>query len=111
MLINLMIFHKIMKNSIFSRNEWNYLKDKKKFKEQHSKNHVYQIRHSIRKKISNFISNDLELFLSFDIQENKNKNLMLDKKMEFLAIQVLKHYPFFILKILKLPEVKNYLGN
>lgn len=105
-----MIFHKIMKNSIFSLNEWNYLKDTNKFKEQHSKNHVYQIRHSIRKKFSNFISNDLELLLSFDIKENKNKNLISDSKMEFLAVQLLKHYPYFISKILKLPEIKDYLG-
>lgn len=98
-----------MKDTIFSKNEIEYLKQKDSFENQYSKNYIYQIRHSLKKKLSNFILNDLKLLLSFEKNEN-NKRILDDDKISILLKSILKEYPYFINKIRKLPEIKNYLG-
>lgn len=100
-----------MKDSIFSKNELNYLRDKNTFSKNHSKNHIYQIRHSIREKVENFIFRDLELLLKNNPHRNNKTDLINDKILEYSVLQLLKHYPYFILKILNLTEVKDYLGS
>lgn len=59
----------------------------------------------------NFIFRDLELLLVNNPHRNSKMDLIDDKIMEYLGLQLLRHYPYFILKITKLPEIKNYLNS
>lgn len=101
---------KIMKKTIFGKNELTYLKNMKMIINTYSKNYIYQIRYSIRKKVSNLVLHDLKLILDFDEQKSKSQKLIDHKIMEFIALKILKNYPYFISKLLKLPEVQGYLG-
>lgn len=98
-----------MQYSNFSKNEINYLKNKNELEKTYSKNYIYQVRYSIKKKISNFIIKDMDLLLNFNNQRRERNKIKDDRLIEFLVLKIIKEYPNLILKILKLPEVKNYL--
>lgn len=105
-----------MNNLIFSRNEILYLKDKEEVEKKYSNNYIYQIRHSIRKKVRNYLNHDdLNLFLNFKIKERREsysgKSLIDDDLIEVLVLKILRIYPYIVLKILNLPEIKKYLGD
>ncbi len=99
-----------MNESIFSYNELLYLKNIKNMKKSSSNNYIYQIRHGIKKKISNFIINDIDMLLKFQINNPSEKKILDDDLYEFLVMKIMKMYPYFILKILNLEDVKHYLG-
>lgn len=99
-----------MKKTIFSKNELKYLKNTNELEQEHLKNYIYQIRYSIKKKVSNFVINDLDLLLNIKNQGKKYKNLIDDYLIEYLVLKLSKNFPYLILKILNLPEINNYLG-
>ncbi len=99
-----------MRDSIFSQNELNFLKNRKEFERKYHKNYIYQIKYSIKKKISNFFANDLSLILHLKNQGKEYRNLLNDSLIEYIILKLIKPYPNLILKILNLPEVKDYLS-
>ena len=108
-----------MQDSIFSKNELIFMKNRNELKKEHSKNYLYQIKHSIRKKLSNFVINDLHMLLhlsknrkfqKFDRQKRKEKELLDIDLCKTLITEILKIHPNLILRVFKIPEIKNYLG-
>ena len=103
------------KNTIFSKNEIAFLKDEGNLPNK-TDNYIYQIRHTIKKKIKNFIFNDLTLLLGIRKKDekidlkNKLSNLLDYHWLDFLICEVLKLYPNLFFKIIQLDEVKEYLG-
>ena len=102
-----------MKNSIFSKNELAFLKTKGEIDT--CSNNLYQIKYSIKKKLSNFIENDLKLLLEIKEEEIKNstnkriKNLINDNLITNLIINIMEFYPQLILKINRLQKIKDFL--
>ena len=98
------------KNSIFSKNEIKFLKGLGEV--EYEKNYIYQLRHTIKQKVKNFIFNDLKLLLERKKENNVElkANILKEEWLDYLIYRVLEQYPNLILKILKLNEVKEYLG-
>ncbi len=92
-----------MKESIFSVNELRYIKHKESMEKAKKKNYIYQLRYSIKKKLSNFVCNDLELLLKFN-------DLLEESLTKELAIKLFKECPGLINTVSELAEVKIYLG-
>lgn len=99
-----------MKDSIFSFNEVNFLKNPNNFSKKNSRNYIYQIRYSIRKKVSDFVKKDLDLLLNLGEFGKKNEELIDHYLMGYLIIKLIKKYPYSITKILNLSEIKDYLS-
>ena len=78
-------------------------------------NYIYQLRHTIKQKVKNFIFNDLVLLLEIKKRNNVEpksniSKLLKEEWLRYLVKRILEQYPNFILKILRLKEVKEYLG-
>jgi len=95
-----------MKESIFSDNEVKYLSAKDDMEEEYNKNYIYQLRHSIKKKIAYFVYNDLDLLINFD-------DILDDKVILDLTLKLIKSYPVLIKRILddrQISKIRQDLG-
>ncbi len=100
-----------MRKTNFSENETKYLSGNSA---DFSDNYIYQLRHSIREKVTNFTRDDLLTIVKFD-QTNrrgkrKRKRLIDSDLLGYLVKEILKIYPNFVLKVGRIPEVRKYLG-
>jgi hypothetical protein len=105
-----------MKNSIFGKKELEYLQDRKTFEMNNSISTVYKIRFLIRKRINNFINNDLNLLLRFEndnkgsrkVFKIKGKRIFTHNLFKRIVLNIISHFPYLISSIEKNPFVKYY---
>lgn len=101
-----------MKESNFSKNESEYLKNKENIEKKYPMNYIYQIRHSISKKVS-WIPNDIKMIFNFNAINRPRVIYTTSRKhfhiYENIVIPIIEYRHTLIRKILEIDGIGKWM--